>query len=74
MDECTYLYSEAIHHLRSTLDNMVWALAEPTLLTPGQQRGIGFPILSDESRWHDAGIVFTRRSRSMPYRCLRRRR
>lgn len=54
MDECTYLYSEAIHHLRSTLDNMVWALAEPTLLTPGQQRGIGFPILSDESRWHDA--------------------
>lgn len=54
VDEWTYLYSEAIHHLRSSLDNMVWALAEPTLLTPAQQRNIRFPILSDERRWHEA--------------------
>lgn len=53
-DEWTYLYSEAIHHLRSALDNMVWALSEPSNLTAGQQRKIAFPILAAEAQWPNA--------------------
>ena len=45
------IFSDAIHQLRSTLDNLAWGLAHLRDAMPSKPRGIQFPITSDAKDW-----------------------
>lgn len=52
LDELALTFSEAIHQLRSSLDNLVMTIAEANRqLTPKEKKSLQFPIAKDSKEW-----------------------
>ena len=50
-DEWSVIFSDAIHQLRTTLDNLAWGLAHLGGATPRKPRAIQFPIVGSLEDW-----------------------
>jgi hypothetical protein len=54
LEEWSLILGDALHNLRSALDVLVWALAEPASLSDAQQRRVMWPVVVDPEKWADA--------------------
>jgi hypothetical protein len=54
LEEWSLILGDALHNLRSALDVLVWALAEPASLSEAQRRRVMWPVVVDPKKWADA--------------------
>jgi hypothetical protein len=53
LEDWSSLYGDAIHNLRSALDNLAWGLATAGDRTPKHPKKVAFPIVERSGRWRD---------------------
>lgn len=53
LEEWSLILGDALHNLRSALDVLVWALAQPASLSGGQQQRVMWPVVVDPEKWAD---------------------
>jgi len=54
LSEWTLILGDALHNLRAALDVLVWSFAEPDAMNVSQQKGVGWPIVTDSDKWTEA--------------------
>jgi hypothetical protein len=53
LEEWSSLYGDAVHNLRSALDNLAWGLAIADGRTPNRPKKVAFPIVERSGQWKE---------------------